>query len=61
MKVEDKEGILFLDRMAAISQLKVCLGDGKVASVEEIQDNTSVQQYIRYKCDTASGREVSFH
>lgn len=34
------------------------MGNGKVVCVEKIQDDTSIQQYIQYKCD-ASGREVS--
>jgi hypothetical protein len=44
--------------MAAASQLKVCFGDGEVTHVDKVRDNTSIQQYIQYKC-AAPGREVS--
>ena len=42
----------------AEAELRVCMDNGKVVCVEKIQDDTSIQQYIQYKC-AASGREVS--
>lgn len=44
--------------MAAVSELKVCMGADMVVAMDKIQDDTSIQQYIQYKC-AASGREVS--